>query len=206
MNRAPAAVFEDEPKCAVKQNRVKFSVNDLKALMTQLYDVASIDTLYGGLRCYSAYPQRDETGGYEDWRCRDISPALIHLAFTNVMGKYNSTVIIDRDPTAAVWNQPVRYYRIQSTRAISYRDFYQMAPFGNSSRLQAHSYQYVEMKYGYIREAFDYSGPLTYSNAADYFTIPMTLKYVLRLDENRTIIGGEWVKESKFDHVDFLWY
>ncbi|DAZ93471.1 TPA: hypothetical protein N0F65_002549 [Lagenidium giganteum] len=50
------------------------------------------------------------------------------------------------------------------------------------------------------------SAPSVASGGADRYTTHRDYHYLLELDGDDNIIGGEWVEESVKDHPDFLWF
>jgi uncharacterized protein YuzE len=68
----------------------------------------------------------------------------------------------------------------------------------------ASRFYYVETELSYISEsAANQDGNL--SSQIDHYTHKDNYNYVLELDVNGKIIGGEWVGASKKAHPDFLW-
>ncbi len=66
------------------------------------------------------------------------------------------------------------------------------------------SFRHVKAKARYITEAnAETDGNL--SDRIDSFTRTDYYEYVLELDAEGRIIGGEWIGSSKTDHPDFLW-
>jgi hypothetical protein len=208
--RAPAAIMEKEPKCEVKENGVKFGVNDIKALMTQMYDAGESNTIFAGSRCQQFEPALDAYSRFGDYNCRDISPDLFHLVLTNMIGRLKHSFVADVDAKAAVWNQPVRQYKVVRNDPISAAEANNLVGFGGSSEWsfngRAASLRYIQVHFSYIGEAFDVDEALTYSSAVDKYTATKQYGYILELDASGAIIGGEWVGNTKYDHVDFIWY
>jgi len=67
------------------------------------------------------------------------------------------------------------------------------------------SFKYVMMAFQYITEsAASLDGNL--SSSIDTYTRTDNYEYILEIDAEGKIIGGEWVGASKKNHPDFLWY
>jgi len=80
---APASVMEPEPKNSVTFNGVTFKVQDIKALMTYVYNNVGAEALGG--RCYVDDDKVvfDEFGRPVTRECRDINPGSLHVILTN---------------------------------------------------------------------------------------------------------------------------
>jgi hypothetical protein len=68
----------------------------------------------------------------------------------------------------------------------------------------AESFYHVKLEVDYLTE----SNSMTDGNLAhrvDHFTKVDKYQYVLEIDDNNEIIGGEWIGTSKKNHPDFLW-
>lgn len=48
-------------------------------------------------------------------------------------------------------------------------------------------------------------GPLIEEGHADWYTNSREYTYLLELDADNQIVGGEWMGDSLSDHPDFLW-
>jgi hypothetical protein len=186
-------------------NNVTFGVNDLKALMTQMYDGTGIGTLYVGARCDQYQPEMDSINRYRDWECRDMSPDLFHLVIGNVIGRFSLSFVADVEAKAAVWNQPAVSYHVLKSVPISVEAANGLMAVYNFN-WRSSLLRYMEVKFTFIREAFNVNVPLTYSNDVNEYTAERIYQYILELDDSGNIIGGEWLYGSRYDHVDFLWY
>jgi hypothetical protein len=202
---APAAIVEKEPKCPVTFNNVTFEPMDMKALISQIYDSARIGTIFTGKRCNEDKPSVDLNGRLKNEECRDVSADFFHLVITNVIGKHNKSFVADVDYNAEVWNQPVRSYEILSQTKISAEKalmtyFPQLNSTIYTFNPSAKEILLVRTKFSYIVESTENTNGL-----ANSYTRSKYYDYLLELDKNESIIGGEWVSQSKTDHVDFIW-
>ncbi|KAJ3059214.1 hypothetical protein HK102_010095, partial [Quaeritorhiza haematococci] len=188
---APAAILEPEPKCPVWVNGVEFKVMDLKALMTVVYDAARLPTVFGGARCDEAAPAMDESGRFVNPMCRDLTPDVFHILTANILGRFGRTFVIDYDPTAEVWNQPVRGYQIREQRRLTLqqgarlffdRDDYPFNP-------AAQALTYVRMRLWWIVESEEDGQLTTSKEAINRYTMVRDYEYVLEMDEGDGIIG-----------------
>ncbi|KAJ3086896.1 hypothetical protein HK102_012265 [Quaeritorhiza haematococci] len=204
---APAALLEPEPKCPVTVGNVTFKVNDLKALITQLYDGSGIETVFGGARCNDVSPTLDENGRYLNFLCRDSTPDLFHLSVTNMIGIMKTSFVADVEAKIQVWNQPAKGYEILQNKNISLVDGAKLVDPKLTEYIfnpMAASLRHVVTRFDYIVESRD-DGPFVATGRVNNLTTSVNYEYLLELDETGRIVGGEWVKESKQVHPDTIW-
>ncbi|DBA01865.1 TPA: hypothetical protein N0F65_006013 [Lagenidium giganteum] len=147
----------------------------------------------------------DRFGRFTDAARRDLGAGYFHIAFSNIMGKHGKSFVIDTSPDAAVWNQPIRGYKVKSAQivdpAVAGAIFFGASayPFNDDAKKVA----YVETEIAWIFEREDNRAyvPDHIEDATHY----ELYTYVLELDDDDEIIGGEWVGESRAKHPDFLW-
>ncbi|EGZ06315.1 hypothetical protein PHYSODRAFT_566078, partial [Phytophthora sojae] len=203
----PASILEAEPKCDVVKNGQTFHAMDIKALLTDIYDGSSIKTIFTGARFNGPdSPEKlDAYGRYNSDSRRDLGAGFFHVAISNIMGKHKQSFIVDVVAGAQVWNQPVRSYDVQTMELVDVataskqyfgKDTY---PFNSDMVYLA----YVKTKFSWIVEAYA-DGALVSTGKVDKYTVSNDYEYLLELDANYAVIGGEWVGESKTDHPDFL--
>ncbi|KAG7397001.1 hypothetical protein PHYBOEH_001451 [Phytophthora boehmeriae] len=206
---APAAILEQEPQCDVTKNGVTFHVFDIKALLTYVYDGAAIKTVFTGARFNGpdSPASTDQYGRYTNAARRDLSAGFFHIAIANIMGKQKRSFVVDVTAGAEVWNQPVRSYQVKqmdlvNTRATSMRYFGTPTyPFNDKMVRLA----YVKTTFSWIVESYE-DGPLVSTGDIALYTEARDYEYLLELDANNNIVGGEWVGNSRTDHPDFLWF
>jgi hypothetical protein len=206
---APAAILEAEPKCAVTRGNVTFQPFDIKALLTQVYDGAEITTVFTGARFNGPDDPADldQYGRYKDAARRDIGPGFFHIAITNIMARFKKSFVVDVTAGAQVWNQPVRNYDVVEMKEMDMTEaslqFFKTPsyPFNPDAK----SLAYVKTNFFWIVESGD-DGPLVATGRVDAFTQSAAYEYLLELDADKNIIGGEWVNEARYEHPDFLWF
>ncbi|RLN88800.1 hypothetical protein BBJ28_00023153 [Nothophytophthora sp. Chile5] len=206
---APAAILEEEPQCDVTKNGVTFHVMDIKGLLTDLYDGASIATVFTGARFNGPDSPAtvDQYGRYTNAARRDLGAGFFHIAVANIMGKQKQSFVVDVTPGAEVWNQPVRSFNVKTMELVDAATA-SMQYFGTSTypfNDQMVYLAYVKTTLSWIVEAYA-DGPLVSTGKVDAYTTSDDYEYVLELDANYAIIGGEWVGGSMTDHPDFLWF
>ncbi|CAI5710730.1 unnamed protein product [Hyaloperonospora brassicae] len=206
---APAAILEPEPRCVVEHNGTTFEPYDIKALITMAYHGSKIPTIFTGSRFNgndATSNITDKFGRFTDERRRDISPGFFHIATTNIMGRFNSSFVIDMTAGSEVWNQPVRGYEIVrlawvTPEAAAKRYFnVDKYPFNDAATKIA----VVTTRVYWVSESGE-NGPLVSTGRVDKFTTKVDYEYVLETDETYQILGGEWLSGSKATHIDFMW-
>ncbi|MBI5482336.1 MAG: proprotein convertase P-domain-containing protein [Deltaproteobacteria bacterium] len=201
----PAAILEAEPRHAVTHNGVTFEVGDIKALLLTMYDRSS--SLMLGGRCNEKELERDENGRLKRDECRDTNAGSFHVVVTNMLGRYKRAFAEDRTAGYQVWNQPVRSFEVLEQKEVTAAEA--MAALGVQN---ATSYTFnanakklfkVRTTVRYITESDASTEPLL--DHIDSYTRTDTYDYILELDANGNIIGGEWINYSRDTHPDFLW-
>jgi hypothetical protein len=120
---APVSILHPEPKKAVTWNNVQFKVNDIKALMTLVYD--RTESRFVSLRCNLQH-SADEISFDKYGRptgnsvaCKDTNPGTFHVLVANYLGKQGESFVYDRTFDVEVWNQPLRGYRITAMNEVT---------------------------------------------------------------------------------------
>ncbi len=116
---SPAAVMEPEPVDPVTVNGVTFKVQDIKALMTYVYNNVNTDFLGGRCNTDEDDVQFDDYGRPTDRSCRDTNPGAMHVILTNWLGLEGKALVEDRTWDDEVWNQPVRGFNVISMNEVS---------------------------------------------------------------------------------------
>ncbi|EGZ11297.1 hypothetical protein PHYSODRAFT_563993 [Phytophthora sojae] len=204
---APASIMEAEPNCPVTHNGVTFHPMDLKALISDIYDGASVGTVFTGSRFNGGADTPDEYGRHSSAAYRDLNPAFFHIAAANMLGKLNATFVADVTAGTEVWNQPVRGFKVYEQTKMSPKKaaqtFYGLKKYPWNAAAQ--SIVYVKTRLSWIFETYT-DGGLVASGQVDQFTTGAYYTYLLEMDKQGNIIGGEWVYDSDENHPDFLWF
>jgi hypothetical protein len=212
---SPAAIREPEPVNAVTRNGVTFKVNDIKALMTLVYNW--INVKHVSLRCESHEGTSMAVDAYgnptgEDIGCKDTNAGTFHVITTNFLGLMGKSFVEDRTFDLEVWNQPVARYRTKHFQPVSVEEAHLMLQVpddlmdtesylfnGNAAALY-----HVRMELDYVSESTSSTDGNLASNVENYIHTD-SYDYVLEIDADGLVIGGEWVGASKTNHPDFLW-
>ncbi|QDG51186.1 hypothetical protein FIV42_10680 [Persicimonas caeni] len=209
----PAAILEDEPLRPVTRNGVTFEVSDIKALIIAQYDRADAYMLGG--RCNDKEVERDEeTGRVMNSGCRDVNAGTFHVIVTNFLGLQQRAIAEDRTYNYEVWNQPVTGFKITEQREITLEEAHELLKVkgedGEVSEPVEYVYNEDAEKFIEIKLTTDY---ITESHAStrpngdhiERYTRHDYYHYILELDGEGKIIGGEWLGDSIQNHPDFLW-
>ena len=210
---APAAIMEPEPMSSVTHNGVEFKVNDIKALVSLQY-TEGLDVKFMSLRCDDkgkgeGAMEYDEYGNPKPADCADTNAGSFHIAVTNLLGIQGVSFVEDRTFDYEVWNQPVRSYEVTHSAVVTATKANSLAGVTDGSsdyefNDDADSFRHIKLSLRYITEsAQTLDGNL--ADTLDTYTRTDRYEYVLELDADGKVIGGEWVGDSKTRHPDFLW-
>jgi len=184
---ASASIMTEEPTKQVYYKNVLFNPVDVKALLTEMWQGSGYIV---GDRCDKRVITYDQYGRINETECRDVNPATFHIAVANYLGLFGKALIGDKDPSEAVWNYPIKSYKVLDKKWITkYEANYFIRKYNDV--------------YAYNSEAVDF---VYIKNEVTFLNFnPTHYEYVLELDQKGKILGGEWVNDSKKNHPDFLW-
>jgi hypothetical protein len=121
---APVSILQPEPKNPVTVNGVTFKVNDIKALLTLVYN--STTSKFVSLRCnrdddsagnitYDAYGRPTDANR----ECRDTNAGTYHILLANYLGIMKQSFVEDRTFDDEVWNQPLRGFKFTQVKEVN---------------------------------------------------------------------------------------
>jgi hypothetical protein len=216
---APASYMLPRPvksvtvKTANTNQDLEFKPSDIKALGTLLWSTGQQQNKFVGGRCNKKDPATDEeTGRILDKECFDNNPGSWHMAVTTELGVNSKPFVMDATFDYEVWNHPVVGYSISYFNPNSLDKVNSLndarvpiIDFKNDKfkKFRSQGTKYVVgiiMEVEYAIETM----PSTRDHDDMYYDKSNTAYYTydLELDENKTIIGGEWYNNK---HPDFLW-
>jgi hypothetical protein len=136
---------------------------------------------------------------------RDITPEFFHLTLTNYVGRFEKSFLADIFADYEVWNHPVVGYELREQRKISPEEVMaQYFPDANSTiysfNEKAKNLMFVKTKMNYVTESDE-----NISGLKEKYTLETLYRYILELDEEENIVGGEWAVGSKEYHPDFIY-
>jgi len=210
---APAAILEPEPIRSVTYNGVEFKVNDIKGLITMVYN--GVDSRFLSGRCEESKTggslETDATGRPTNSECRDTNPGTFHIVVANYLGLKGQSFVEDRTFDSEVWNQPMRGYQVVEKRDVSFQEANKLLKVGGNNAPTTYSFNDQAVRLVYLRTVSSYIGEsdvTTDGNLAGSigsYTFRDSYEYILELDQKGDILGGEWVGKSRTSHPDFLW-
>lgn len=176
---------------------------DITALLAEAYSAP--DARYIGERCDTA-PSRfryDSSGRIIQPNCRANAGTLFLIA-THFIKQNRRSFVMSVTNNAEIWNQPVYAYRLDEYRTIARDaavDLIDPQKRTYDFNPAAVGFRHVTLTMRWAQEAqptVDRPPPL----------LPRDAKYefVLELDANGAVLGGEWVGRNKKDHPPFYWY
>jgi hypothetical protein len=202
---AAAAILHPEPPAPVIYNGVRFEINDIKALLTLVYNTSTAHHI--SLRCEDEVNriEYDGAGRPVNDACRDTNPGTYHLLLANFLGLRGRSFVEDRSMDKDVWNQPLRRYRVYKQQEVTAERANAILGLGNKHYVynpEAKRFAYMMTAVDFIRES---AAEAVVDPNIDIYTFTDVYEYILEMDANGAIIGGEWVGRSKADHPDFVW-
>jgi hypothetical protein len=115
---------------------------------------------------------------------------------------------VDKDANGAVWNQPALNFQVQQLQYVNSHEAAQLvSPMATQYVFNPNAvrFAYVVTDFSYVTEGL-LDQPLSTPDMIPHFATPKQYHYILELDANDRIIGGEWVGPSHDDHWDFAWF
>lgn len=194
------------PNCVVF-----FEPHDIRALLAEV-SMNAKSRFISGDRCrlrkdqLSTAPQERANPTVMD-ECDDLNPGSFHIALVNFIGKQKQPLIFDYNRDYEVWNYPV--YRYTTAIDNGGKRLTRAEATAVTARPGAQDYEFNKAARSFVTV----TTTITYANAKNEQVFgpappdgkPYTYNYILELDENENIIGGEWLAESRVNHPDFLW-
>ncbi len=204
---------------------VQFKMADVEGLMTELY--FSDKATFSGRRCNTMPDdmERDEFGRPTDPACRDLNAGAFHIAIVGAFGRGAESLVEGRDATHPpfvidynydheIWNFPVIDFEITSQREVDATEAQSLVGAAGSAyqfNPAAKEFREVAMTFHMISDSVPTGELLKRADARSIAPVPVELHYVLELDSNGQILGGEWLDppsafvNSKELHPDFVW-
>jgi hypothetical protein len=207
------------PKSSVKRPRncvvgsascVEFSPSDIRALIAEM-NMNSKAKFISGRRCnlsaaaiQSRPPLRADPQVMD--ACDDVNPGSFHVSLVNFIGRMKQPIIFDENMTDEVWNYPIYKYRYSSSGPLDEAQAVAALQLGDQIdswvfNPKARSWVKIEMIISYRNASNEIPGNAGQIGDAS----EKTYEYILELDDNGDIIGGEWVGNYRYNHPDFIW-
>jgi hypothetical protein len=184
-----------------------FTPTDIRALLAEI-NMSARYKFIAGHRCrldideIKSRPALRSDPQKKDF-CDDVDPASFHLALVNFLGRKRQPVMFDRSLDTPVWNYPIYSYQYSYSSPLSAAQAIAKTGLNLSSWVfnpYAVSFYHVRMNIVFRNAA---------NNTEGAGTIPAGTQeiydYILEVDKDGDIMGGEWIGESKYKHPDFVW-
>lgn len=192
---------------------VDFAPHHIRALLAEVY-MSAKSRFLGGDRCRTPKTQlseapQDRADPLVMDACDDVDPGEFHLALINFIGVQKQVVIYDQARDEQVWNFPL--YKYQYTLEDNGKRLTRAQAAAEMGRAGATDYAFNPNAVSFVKVS------MTVYHAAALFEAPNTAavptqevaknyRYLLELDANGNILGGEWLGVSRADHPDFIWF
>lgn len=203
---------------------VLWKMADIEGLFTELH--FSDKATFTGRRCRTAADEieRDEYGRPTDVSCRDLNPGSFHIAITGMLGRGTKNLatnedgfpafVIDHTADYEVWNFPINAFEASYEELSEERANELVGATGSDYVFNdgAVSFQRVELSYSMISDGVPAQELLVRADQRDVDPHWVELNYVLELDAEGRILGGEWIEDpvasgpdNRELHPDFAW-
>jgi len=223
---APASYLYKAPVKAAKvmaadgKTMIEFLPDDIKALATLFWAETRYKTRFMGGRCkytdIKEIPSDPETGIWEEDTCYSVNPASFMIVLGNQIEIRRKNLVFDPEINGEIWNQPVYGYRLRYYNLLT--DEVHKTPSQSKvliSKVQSLNnklfnymiskkdpksqfYLAVNITVDFVYENFPYHGIKPSRNTNQQ----ISYSFVLELDENENITGGEWLDNF---HPNFIW-
>lgn len=200
---------------------------DVEALMTELY--FSDQATFSGRRCNTSPDEieRDADGRPTDVACRDLNAGSFHTAIVGLFGRgarnlvtdapnARPAFIIDHNYDHEIWNFPVVRYEIVEQADVTEAQAQDLVgAIGSDYQWNASATRFRRIKLAYwmISDSVPANELTRRADTRDVDPVRVELNYILELDNNDRILGGEWIQDPTFAwgennkelHPDFMW-
>ncbi len=148
--------------------------------------------------------ERDAHGRAVQTECRDTNAGAMHVIAANYLGLQERPFAYDRTYDFEVWNQPIVAFDVSKMEAVDAATA--MGLLGDEGDVYTYNEDAVKLydvhaSLTYITESHASQTPADTSRyeRQDYYT------YILEVDADGEIIGGEFYGNARERHPDFLW-
>lgn len=219
---AAAAITFPKPQHPVvvpsSRGDITFTPDDIEALGSLLWAKGQFESVYVGRRCYREESTLDRGfwGGRDlVWEvdrggrlqeCFDTNPADWHILVTHMIGMRQEPFIIDYVNSNEVWNKPVigysyRFFDPSNPRSVS-SNFANAVLDARHISLGRRYRALGTVKVVGVKMNVSLLFGTENEEASHQTTRNVEYSYLLELDRNNKIIGGEWTSEK---YPDFAW-
>jgi hypothetical protein len=205
---AAAAMVETEPREPIEVAGVTFWPSDLKALLLTVYDDAAAYVLTGA--CQGQPLERRFDGVVSDAACEGMSAGDFHLVLTNLVGRFGMAIAEDVRDGEQVVSRPLDSYKVEVLRDVDSAEARELLGLDEAVdekwELNPDARAFVEVQVTTTPLTAAEPSPSGLLDQVETYRTARGLHYILELDLDRRIIGGQWITSDKSGPVPgFLW-
>ncbi len=201
-------------------------MGDTEALITELY--FSDKSTFAGRRCNTDPDEmeRDDYGRPKEKACRDLNPGSFHIGVVGLLAKgakhfatnedAKPAFVIDHNFDWEVWNFPLSKFQVdEQTELTAEQANQELGATGSDYQFNSNAVKFIKikMRYWMISDGVNMTKMLQHVDERGVSPHENELRYILELDADDKILGGEWLKvptyswssEEKEIHPDFYW-
>lgn len=215
--RAAAAVHAEEPAVAVTRNGVVFQPNDIKALLSLVYDEVSPSFVslskYSHSGMWAFYPRPNSP-------VLDGNPGMLLVVLNNELASpwWRRALVEDRTRGDQVLHRPLGGFELRNVQELSVagatrriraaREEQNGAESAGAPKplnpWNAKAFRSVTLELQYVTETpAEEAGP--FRGQEHDFTEKETHTAIIALDAEGYVVGGQWTGASRDDHPSFVW-
>lgn len=193
---AEAAFVVPVKNKAVSLEGITFHPHEVKALAAMLFVHSEGERYFAGKRAEWHSQRLDPSGRPWDIEDRDTNPGTFHIAMAN-MEAHQTPLIVDVHQLSTVLNFPVKSFEVLESEVIKDPSIIsQMKEFNEKA------VKFVKLK---SRLTMADSHRVSYEASGVDYDYIQEYQYILELDAEGTILGGEWIEGSIAQHPDFIY-
>lgn len=189
---------------------VTFEPKHIRALLAEVYMSAKARFI-SGQRCradqITMNPENREpptTMG----ECEDVNPGSFHIAMVNWIARQKQVLVFDYNRNQEVWNFP--FYRYSYTLENGGQRLSRAQAIQETGRAGAADYVFNPNATSFLKVRTIVTFAKVHAVPKDTVeapTEPVTEEYLylLELDDQDNVLGGEWLSDSRLEHPDFVW-
>ena len=137
--------------------------------------------------------------------CRDVNAGAFHIVLANVIGIAGKGIVADIDRFNDVWNQPIPAFTAKIGADLPVGPEHQALGIVRRVKVDMKMYYGEELKF-YTPELAaqgkkNFVSKLPVTGTPHQLTLNRDYAYILELNASGTIIGGEWITETRPDFI-----
>jgi hypothetical protein len=199
--------------------KVPFGSSDVKALLA-MHESYNFGGKFGfvGVRCKASgkvpgegserdtNPNPPQSDVVNTPDCRDANAGAFHVVITNMLGILGKGFVADIDRYGDVWNQPITNY--STTNLGEEPVTSEHRSLGITRRIKVKTTMTYGEELKFKTPELEASGILNFvskwpvTNTPHQKFLAKDYIYIVELDFNGNVIGGEWISDTR---PDFLW-